>query len=292
MDFYSLWLPSQVTRFECQKCGEGWASQPASSRHMQLNECLPMDFYSLWLPSQETRFECQKCGEGWASQPAFSRHMQLNECLPMDFYSLWLPSQETGSSVRSAVRGGPASRPSRATCSSTSACLWIFILCDCHLRRPGSSVRSAVRGGPASQPSRDTCSSTNASPQRRPSSASHAAKVLAISVLWLQDQLANCIKEAGPWDFICMFSLTVDMDIRSKCQCLGSGSLWIRTNFGRLHSDPDPHWECGYGSRFRRAKMTHKNRKKLKSLVMFWRAEWSLLRVEGLFVAWTSLIEA
>ncbi len=196
---------------------EGWASQPAFSRHMQLNECLPMDFYSLWIPPQETRLECQKCGEGWASQPAFSRH-------------------------------------------STSACLWIFILCDFHLRRPGSSVRSAGRGGPASQPSRDTCNSTSASRQRRPTSASHAAKVLAISLfcdpktIWTVVS-ASCIKGLVPWDFKCLFSLTVYMDTVFDLILVG----WIRSHIGHV-----------------------------------WSAGCSLLKAEGFFVAWTttSLLEA
>jgi hypothetical protein len=52
----------------------------------------------------------------------------------------------------------------------------------------------------------------------------------------------------------------------------------IRINFGRL--DPDP------GGQKCPTKI-----EKVKNF-MFSSAEWSLLRVEGLFVAWTSLIEA
>jgi hypothetical protein len=38
----------------------------------------------------------------------------------------------------------------------------------------------------------------------------------------------------------------------------------IRINFGGLDPNLDPHWkwECGSGSRSRRAKLTHKNRKR------------------------------
>ncbi len=48
-------------------------------------------------------------------------------------------------------------------------------------------------------------------------------------------------------------------------QCFGSGSAlilacWIRTG----NADPDPHWKCGSGSS--RAKVTHKNRKKLRKV--------------------------
>ncbi len=50
-------------------------------------------------------------------------------------------------------------------------------------------------------------------------------------------------------------------------------------------SDPDPHgsaliWVAGSGSGSRRAKMTHKNRKKHR-IFMFWSAGCSLLRAEG-----------
>ncbi len=45
-------------------------------------------------------------------------------------------------------------------------------------------------------------------------------------------------------------------------------------------SDPDPYSESG--SRSRRAKMTHKSRKKLRNF-MFWSAGCSLLRAEGFF---------
>jgi hypothetical protein len=45
-------------------------------------------------------------------------------------------------------------------------------------------------------------------------------------------------------------------------------------------SDPNPHWFWSAGSG--RAKMTHKNRKKLRNL-MFWSAGCSLLRAEGFF---------
>jgi hypothetical protein len=49
---------------------------------------------------------------------------------------------------------------------------------------------------------------------------------------------------------------------RKKCEgswlakTLNPVSTWIRINFGRL--DPSPHWECGSGSRSRRANMTQK----------------------------------
>jgi hypothetical protein len=44
--------------------------------------------------------------------------------------------------------------------------------------------------------------------------------------------------------------------------------------------DPDPHSKCGSGSGSRRAKMTHKNRKKYR-IFMFRNAGCSLLRAEG-----------
>jgi hypothetical protein len=49
-----------------------------------------------------------------------------------------------------------------------------------------------------------------------------------------------------------------------------------------LDPDPDPHSNCGSGSR--RAKMTHKNRKKVQNfhVLKCWNAGGSLLRAEGL----------
>ena len=58
-------------------------------------------------------------------------------------------------------------------------------------------------------------------------------------------------------------------------QCFGSGSAWIRFDFGQL--DPDPHWE--YGSVPRRPKKTQKNIKRRN--FMFYSAGCSLLRAEG-----------
>jgi hypothetical protein len=47
-----------------------------------------------------------------------------------------------------------------------------------------------------------------------------------------------------------------------------------------LDPDPDPHSNCGSGSGSRRAKMTHKNRKKSR-IFMFLSTGCSLLRAEG-----------
>jgi hypothetical protein len=46
-------------------------------------------------------------------------------------------------------------------------------------------------------------------------------------------------------------------------------------------SDPDPHSNCGSGSGSRRAKMTHKNRKKSRILMFLSTTGCSLLRAEG-----------
>ena len=45
----------------------------------------------------------------------------------------------------------------------------------------------------------------------------------------------------------------------SAYQCCGSGSTWIRIDFGRL--DPDPQWEGGFSSGPRWAKITEKKKK-------------------------------
>ncbi len=45
----------------------------------------------------------------------------------------------------------------------------------------------------------------------------------------------------------------------SAYQCCGSGSTWIRIDFGRL--DPDPQWEDGFSSGPWWAKITDKKEK-------------------------------
>jgi hypothetical protein len=67
-----------------------------------------------------------------------------------------------------------------------------------------------------------------------------------------------------------------------KNQGFGSGSVsgwirinlscWIRIRIQIVDRDPDPHSNCVSGSGSRRAKMTHKNRKKVQNfhVFMYW----------------------
>jgi hypothetical protein len=72
----------------------------------------------------------------------------------------------------------------------------------------------------------------------------------------------------------CSGSYPYDQSCGSGFEPDSMGSLSCRV------SDPDPHSNCRSGSGSRRAKMTHKNRKKSR-LLMFLSTECSLLRSEG-----------
>ncbi len=100
-------------------------------------------------------------------------------------------------------------------------------------------------------------------------STTHTTPAATVSSAWIRWQ-----QQQAFFPFYCLYWLVTKLLLAFLTSV--SFPDWIRIQSGTV--DPDLDAESGSGSR--RAKMTHKNRKKLRNF-MFWSAWCSLLRAEG-----------
>ncbi len=324
MVIYSLWLPSQETRFECQKCGERWGlGQPAgllATHAAQRVLAYGFLFFVIAISGDPVRVSEARWGVG---QPA--RLLATHAAQRVLAYGfLFFVISIIGDPVRvSEVRGGlgqPASLLATHATQRVLAYGFLFFV----ISMSGDPVRMPeVRWGlgqPAGLLATHAAQrvlaygflffviSISGDPVRVPEVrwglgqpagllATHATQrvlhargalrlrvmrqrygIGRLSVLWSQDRfrrmsrqvvLRGLFREILNACLVSQFTWIFSRNI----SVWGSGSLRIRTNFGRLDPDPDPGGQ--------------NDPQKYKKVLCFWSAGCSLLMAEGFFVAWT-----